>query len=160
MELKQLMKNFRKSGEVVWIGIRESNQNPVKEVSEVIANEGFGLEGDHYRGKSGSRHVTLVQEEDLQAVASLLDLVTIDPGLVRRNLVIRGINLNALKDSQLQIGEVILEVTGYCHPCSRMESNLGLGGYNAMRGRGGLTARILKSGRIAVGDTVTPLNQM
>jgi MOSC domain-containing protein YiiM len=65
-----------------------------------------------------------------------------------------GINLLAFKDKQFRIGEVLLEYTGECHPCSRMEENLGPGGYNAVRGHGGITAQILKGGGIRIGDLV------
>jgi len=79
----------------------------------------------------------------------------IDPQLTRRNLVVAGINLLALIKRQVRIGsEVVLEITGNCYPCSRMEDNLGDGGYSAMRGHGGVTARVICSGTIQLGDNI------
>ena len=68
-----------------------------------------------------------------------------------------GINLLALKGKCFHIGAAVLEYSGECHPCSRMEASLGLGGYNAMRGHGGITAKILTGGIIRVGDAVVPI---
>ena len=114
-----------------------------------------GLEGDHYAGKiTGKRQVTLINDEHLVAIASMVGRPEVSPGLLRRNIVVKGINFLALKDKTFRIGEAVLETTGVCHPCSRMEENLGPGGYNAVRGHGGITARVLEAGMIRVGDRV------
>ena len=125
-------------------------------VNEVMAEQRAGLAGDRYNGASCKRQVTLIQWEHLAVLESIMGK-TITPELLRRNLVIKGINLLALKNREFRIGEAVFQTTGFCHPCSRMEKILGLGGYNAMRGHGGLTARVLKGGLIYVGDNLTAL---
>ena len=100
------------------------------------------------------RQVTLIQHEHLPVVAALTGRDAVTPDRLRRNLVVSGINLIALKEKKFRVGEVLLEGTGPCAPCSLMEHNLGPGGYNAMRGHGGITAIVLKGGTIHVGDAV------
>ena len=87
-------------------------------------------------------------------VAWILGKTDIVPELLRRNIVVSGINLLALEHQQFQVGEVLLETTGICAHCSRMEENLGTGGYNSMRGHGGITAKILQVGQIKIGAVV------
>jgi MOSC domain-containing protein YiiM len=153
--IKDLFDVFPRPGRVEWIGIRPERREPVSAVQSVELSQIKGLIGDHYSGQSGNRHVTLIQAEHLPVVAALTGRDTLDPALVRRNIVVSGLNLLALKDHKLQVGDVILQVTGQCHPCSKMETALGPGGYNAMRGHGGLTAKIIQDGTIRVGDEVT-----
>ena len=98
--------------------------------------------------------MTLLQAEHLEVMANMLKLEEIDPALMRRNILVLGINLQAFADRQFQIGEVVLEMTGGCHPCSRVEQNLVSGAYNAMRGHGGITAKVIQGGTIRVGDAV------
>jgi MOSC domain-containing protein YiiM len=74
--------------------------------------------------------------------------------MVRRNIVVEGLNLLALKGKRFVMGNAILEYSGECHPCSRMEANLGPGGYNALRGHGGITAKIVSTGLIKLGDLI------
>jgi MOSC domain-containing protein YiiM len=148
-----------RAGEVVWIGVRTARRAPPEAVGAVFAEASVGLRGDHYQSRrDGTRQATLIQAEHLAAVASFLDRDDLDPGLLRRNLVISGINLLALKGRMFRIGKATFEYTGECHPCSRMEAALGTGGYNAMRGHGGITARIKSSGEIKLGSVVTRLS--
>lgn len=152
--LQKLLETLPQVGTVEWIGLRPERRAPLQSVSEVEVTQENGLVGDRYRRKQGKRQVTLIQQEHLAAVASLLGKAQVDPDITRRNIVVSGINLLALKNKQFQIGDVILEHTGLCHPCSRMEEALGAGGYNAMRGHGGITARVVAGGKIRVGDSV------
>jgi MOSC domain-containing protein YiiM len=154
-----LFQNFIQPGKVLWIGIRPQTRKPIRVLTETFANIG-GLSDDRYNkgNVESKRQVTLIQHEHLQAVASFLGKEYIDPALVRRNIVVKGINLNALKGKQFKIGEAILEMTGFCFPCSRMEENLGKGGYNAMRGHGGITCRVIQEGAIKVGDELIVLD--
>ena len=123
-------------------------------VEQVSVDPSIGLHGDRYAGRSGTRQVTLIQAEHLPVIASCAGLPAVEPQLLRRNIVVRGINLLALKGKVVHIGDLKLEITGPCHPCSKMETQLGPGGYNAMRGHGGMTARVLTPGVIALGDSL------
>jgi MOSC domain-containing protein YiiM len=158
MVMKDLLNTFAKSGIVAWIGVRSERKKRMTVMETVSAIENVGLDGDRYQNIGGNRQVTLIQAEHLAAVAAFLGKETIDPALIRRNIVVEGINLLSLKGKQFKIGAAVLEYTGECHPCSRMEENLGAGGYNAMRGHGGITAKIINSGKISLGDHVQPDN--
>ena len=150
----------KKAGEgtVTWIGLRPERRAAPQPVASARAEPGTGLEGDHFHGQGGGkRQVTLIQAEHLDAVGAFLGGSAPDPALTRRNVVVRGLNLFSLKERRFRIGDAILEHSGPCHPCSRMEENLGPGGYNAMRGHGGITARVVQAGAIRVGDAVERL---
>jgi MOSC domain-containing protein YiiM len=138
-----------------WIGIAEARRQELQAVDEADVKVGTGIDGEHHAtsGKS-NRQVTLIQHEHLDVVASLVGRERVAPELLRRNLAVAGITVWSLKDKRFRIGEVLMEGTGPCEPCSRMEENLGVGGYNAMRGHGGICARVLEGGRIRVGDIV------
>lgn len=148
------MARLPRAGRVEFIGVRAARGVPVQAVDAVQAVAGRGLVGDRYSGGSGKRGVTLVQAEHLPVIAALAGLPVVDPATLRRNLVVAGIPLLALKGRMFRIGEVLLEGTGPCDPCSKMETALGEGGYNAMRGHGGLCARIVEGGVIRLGDAV------
>jgi MOSC domain-containing protein YiiM len=150
-----LMLRFPRAGRVEWIGLRSGRRADVVRVDAAYADVEGGLEGDHFSGPTGARRqVTLVQSEHLDVMAHLLGLPEIRPELLRRNIVVSGINLLALVKARFRIGSATLAGTGLCQPCSRMEENLGVGGWNAMRGHGGITATVIAGGTIRLGDTV------
>jgi MOSC domain-containing protein YiiM len=144
-----------KPGSVAWIGLRPARRAPLTSVASALAEAGKGLAGDHYKTQTnGARQLTLIQAEHLSAIANYLHRDCIFPEMLRRNIVVEGLNLMALKGKRFQLGEVMCEYSGECHPCSRMEEILGTGGYNAVRGHGGITARILSDGIIKLEDSV------
>lgn len=155
--LGRLMANLPRPGRVEWIGLRPKRDVPMQEVNEAFATAGIGLTGDRYAGGSGKRGITLIQAEHLPAIAALSGHAAVSPALLRRNIVVSGLPLIALKGRRFRIGEVLLEGTDECDPCSRMEDALGPGGYNAMRGHGGLCARVLEGGVLRRGDEVVSL---
>jgi MOSC domain-containing protein YiiM len=149
------------AGRVEAIVVRGDSRLPARLIERTIARAGLGLADDRLgqRGEAelSTRQVTLIQHEHLPVIAQLARVSAVDPVALRRNLVVSGINLLALKNARLRVGEALLELVGPCHPCSRMEEAIGPGGYAAMRGHGGMTARVLEDGPIAVGDAVFAL---
>ncbi len=150
-----LLDTLPQSGRIEWIGVRPSRGEPMIELKTGRLAPDEGLEGDRFKGRIGSeRQVTLIQKEHLDVIAACLHRESLSPVLLRRNLVVSGINLLALKDKVFRVGESLLEFSGLCHPCSKMENLLGVGGYNAMRGHGGITARVIEPGNVSIGDAV------
>lgn len=154
--IADLKSQLPQAGRLEWIGKAGGRRQPIQVVSEAILKPGTGIEGEHHaKGGNSKRQVTLIQHEHLPVVAAVLQKDIVTPERLRRNLVVSGINLLALKDARFRIGEVLLEGSGLCAPCSLMEETLGPGGYNAMRGHGGITAIVLEGGKIQVGDVVS-----
>lgn len=182
-ELRALTQRFARDGRVEAILLRPERRAAVVAVESALALAGFGLEGDRAARKAsdgkpldgkasdgkvssgrsapGRRQVTMLQAEHLPVIAALTGKSMLAPESLRRNLVISGLNLLALrplfrdKPIRIAIGaDAVLEITGSCEPCSRMEEALGIGGYNAMRGHGGVTAAVLVGGVIRVGDAL------
>lgn len=152
--IAELMSRHAGSGSIEWIGLRPERRKPLEIVGEAEIALG-GLVGDR-RTKPGKRAVTLIQWEHLGVIAALVQKQEVDPAMLRRNIAVSGLNLIAVRNHGIRIDDVILSITGICAPCSRMEEALGNGGYNAVRGHGGVTAEVLTPGRVAVGSIVHP----
>jgi MOSC domain-containing protein YiiM len=150
--MAELTARFPRPGRLEWIGLRPARREPVEAVAEAEIGE-HGLLGDHAPG--GRRAVTLIQAEHLAVVAALTG-APVSPDALRRNLVVSGLNLAALRHRRLRIGAATVEITGPCPPCSRMEEALGTGGYNAVRGHGGWYAAVVGRGALRVGCEARP----
>ncbi len=154
--LSERLGDVPQTGAVTWIGVRPAHGEEMRVVAEVQALEGRGLEGDVAAKATvgGNRQVTLVQAEHLP-VLSALSGARVLPEMLRRNLVVSGVNLLALNKLEFHIGiNVVLLATGACAPCSKMDEALGEGGFQAMRGHGGVTAKVVRGGVIRVGDRI------
>ena len=166
-DLRNLTGQFPRRGRLEAILLRPQRGVPALRVPTATAVIDHGLAGDRIGERAVSqpggskRQVTLIQAEHLPLIGARAGLDAIDPAALRRNLVISGLNLVAARspfaDQPLKVwigNEVALVITGPCDPCSKMEAVLGPGGYNAMRGHGGMTARVVRGGVVAVGDVV------
>ena len=146
-------------GVVEWLGVRPARLAPMQALEAITLTPGQGVLGDHYHSATqGARQVTVIAAEHLAAIGSYLGQGSAPPDLLRRNVVVRGINLGALKERRFRLGRALLEHSGECHPCSKMERLLGTGGYNAVRGHGGITARVLGGGEVCLGDLLSLLD--
>ena len=155
MSLKDLIAGWKHPGRVEWIGLRSMRRLEMTIVDDVVISAD-GLDGD--RSRAGKRAVTLIQQEHLAAIGSYLGQQPVAPEILRRNLVVSGINLAALKGREVQVGEAVLRFTVVCAPCSRMEEALGKGGYSAVRGHGGWCAEVIRPGCVKLGDRVQPID--
>ncbi|MFN9775218.1 MAG: MOSC domain-containing protein [Burkholderiales bacterium] len=165
--LRALASTFPRAGRLEAIVLRPARGEPARRVECTLAIAARGLDGDRGALRAsrapggGARQVTLIQAEHLPLFAAWLQRDAIDPAVLRRNLVVRGLNLlsarSPLRDMRLALcigAAVRLELTGPCDPCSKIERDLGAGAYNALRGHGGVTARVLDGGEFAVGDRI------
>jgi MOSC domain-containing protein YiiM len=156
--IRDLLKPPHIVGRIEAIVVRGDPRLPARLVPATTALAGIGLADDRLgqRGEAelSTRQVTLIQHEHLAVIAALAGVQGVDVLALRRNLVVSRINLVALKNARVRVGGALLEIVGPCQPCSRMEEAIGPGGYAAMRGHGGMTARVLEGGEIGIGSAV------
>jgi len=140
---------------VEWLGVSGHPRAPIHVISSAVVKAGQGIVGDYHGfDEMTDRQITLIQSEHLPLIAAFLGKRAIDPALLRRNVVVTGINLFQFLNYRFRVGEALLEWVEPCDPCRRMEENLGPGGIRAMIGHGGIVARVLEGGRLRVGDSV------
>ncbi len=135
-------------GTVASLQLCPGYRKPMQKVATAEAVENVGLLNDKHAIADSSRQILLMEKETLE-------LLKLEPGIVKENITTTGIPLMRLKHrDRIRLGsDVILEVTKPCSPCSRMEE-IRPGLQLELAGRRGILARVVHGGRIATGDRI------
>lgn len=131
-------------------------RNAVREVDSVECVEGRGLVGDRYFDFKDDYkgQVSLISSEAIEATERELGIKVEDRSAFRRNVVVSGVDLNALVGQDFRIGSVELRGVELCKPCFWMDEAVGEGAFSALSERGGLRCRIAKTGLLKTGPAV------
>jgi MOSC domain-containing protein YiiM len=152
------------TGRVEAIRIAATAGAPMETVWRVAAHAGSGLEGDRYHAGTGEwsghpgggRGLTLVAAESLERANKENPGLDIAPVETRRNVTVRGADLDALVGREFRIGSLRCLGVRLAEPCAYLEGLVGRPILTALVHRAGLRADILEDGEIAVGDAVEP----
>jgi MOSC domain-containing protein YiiM len=146
------------TGRVEGIFVTETSGHVPQPIERVRAVAGSGLVGNRYFYADGNappgRAITLVAAEAVEAFVNETG-IELTPAETRRNVLTRGIDVNALVGKRFRIGDVECIGVELCEPCSHLESMTKPGVIKGLVHRAGLNADVLKDGEISVGDAVT-----
>lgn len=149
-------------GMVEEIYVASEGSAAMERVDEVQTIEGCGIDGDRYCEGNGYWtgldyvcEITLISTEDLDYIEKELG-IRVRNGEHRRNIVTRGINLDDLRGKRFRIGEAVLEYDRPRPPCRHIQDLTEPGMTRALKGRGGICARVVKAGRIQTTDAIVP----
>ena len=145
----------RTDGRVEAIAVAPAAEAPMTLLEHAVAHAGRGLEGDRYDGGGGTFSNPYSRGHDLTLIeGEVVDELGLAPELPRRNVVTRGIDLNALVGRRFRVGEVECEGQRLCEPCAHLQRLTDPGLLRALVHRGGLRADVLSNGEIRLGDAV------
>jgi MOSC domain-containing protein YiiM len=142
--------------EAIFISARHGDLPHPVESAQAVA--GKGLEGNRYfdTGRP-EQELTLIEAEQLERVAAE-DGLDIDAAATGRNVLTRGVDLNALVGKRFRVGALECRGIELCEPCTTFQSRTAPGAIKAMVHRAGLNAAILAGGELRSGDAVVPLD--
>jgi MOSC domain-containing protein YiiM len=147
-------------GVVVGIFVTGEGSAAMERVEEVRTIEGCGIEGDRYCEGTGFWtnygdvcQVTLISSEDLDYIENELG-IRVKNGEHRRNIVTRGVDLEGLRRERFRVGEVLLEYDRPRPPCRHVQDLTEPGMTRALKGRGGICARVIEGGSIRAHDAI------
>jgi len=152
----------RLHGRVEALAVADRATGPMRRVDSARARAGRGLEGDRYAAKAGTFTPAgdTARGYDLTLIeAEVLDELALPAGDTRRNVITRGISLNALVGRRFRIGVVECLGQRLCEPCSHLEGLTTKGVLRALIHRGGLRADVLTDGEIGTGDEIETIDR-
>lgn len=152
------------SGKVVAILVTGEAGAELRSLEMATLESGRGIVGDRYSRRSGTfskalddsadREVTLIESEEIERY-NAQRATPLPPGNFRRNIVTRGIGLNALVGRQFHVGDAVLEGMRLCEPCAYLARLIGPDVVKAMVHRAGLRARIIAGSIVRPGDRIS-----
>jgi len=145
------------SGHVEAINVRETSEAAAVSVQRVRLVSGRGVEGDRYYAPAGAgsgEALTLIAAEALEGLEADTG-IRLSAADSRRQVLTRGIDLNALVGREFTVGSVRCRGVELCEPCAHLQSVTQEGVLKGLVHRGGLRADVLNDGDVAVGDAVT-----
>ena len=128
------------------------SRKPMKEVDSARVITGQGIEGDRHLKEDGSRSRRQILIMDRETLGNF----SLDDGIIRENITVVGMDFSSIDaGDRVSIGrEVVLEITGECEPCARMDE-IRAGLQNELDGQRGMLAYAEKGGLISVGDAIS-----
>lgn len=132
-----------------------AGESPTVEVKTVMCRAGHGLEGDRFFDykENYAGQITFFSWDIYQAAKEKFAVPALSAGAFRRNAIIEGVDINGLIGRRFSLGGVEFEGTMESKPCYWMNQAVGPGVEEWLRGNGGLRAKILTDGPLAVGTT-------
>jgi MOSC domain-containing protein YiiM len=147
-------------GVVEGIFVTSRGSAPMERVEAVRTIEGCGIEEDRYcegtgfwTGYGDVCQVTLIEGEDLDHIEAELG-IRVNDGQHRRNIITRGIRLLELRRKRFRVGETLLEFDRSRPPCKHVQNLSEPGMTRALKGRGGICARVIEGGVIRAQDAI------
>jgi MOSC domain-containing protein YiiM len=131
---------------------------PMVRIEEAVLEAGTGIRGDRYAGLGiPGTHITFIAAEGIEAMVQRTG-IPLAPAETRRNVLIRGVDVNALVGRRFRVGDAICEGVKPCTPCDHLESRTRPGVRSGLSGQGGLRADVLVGAVIHPGDRIEELD--
>jgi len=130
-----------------------AGEHPVRDVARVRCRAGWGLEGDRFYGyrPDYKGQVTFFSWETGLAAREKFAVPALAPSVFRRNVVVEGLDLNALIGRRFTLGGIEFEGTTEARPCHWMDQVVAPGADDWLQGRGGLRTKVLTDGELVAG---------